>query len=207
MIRKCLAIIIMLPLLSCANEMQYKQGKHYHVYEKAHSELSGQTLIFFNYSCSYCFRIKDSIYEMKSDLSKKTIINLVPASLGNTRYEKAVYVHYMMVHFDALSQYYDYAYKVIHKPTDVEKEKYEKLRFENGVKSFFSDMGKTEGEVAAAYLSAQRKLIEAERLAGRLQVNATPAVVVNGKYLVSGLPEGPDPGGELIKLVKYLLDK
>lgn len=134
---------------------------------------------FFSYECSHCFAFHPVITAWASKLPKDVVFDRVPVSLGRAAWQPISQAFYALQAIDKLDQLDRLIFNAIHVQNV-------KLFDEASITSFVAKQGVNAADFTAAYnsFSAKSNVLRAEQMMKAYRVQGTPALVVDGKYLV-----------------------
>ena len=153
----------------------------------------------FWYGCPHCFRFEPYVERWSASLPDGVVFEQVPSSLNPrwTEHARAFYAFKMM---NALDQTHKALFDAIH----LERQRLNSL---DTLAEFASNLGLDEKLFRENYFSFPvetqvRKNIQKEKRYGH---SGVPAVIVNGKYLVSASLAGSNE--RMIEIMNYLVAK
>lgn len=151
----------------------------------------------FWYGCPHCFRFEPYVERWSSSLPDGVIFEQVPSSL-NPRWTEHARAYYAFQMMNVLDQAHKALFDAIHL-------KRQRLTSLDTLAEFVSDLGLDEKLFRENYFSFPvetqiRKNIQKEKRYGHRGV---PAVIVNGKYLVSASLAGSNE--RMIEIMNYLV--
>lgn len=151
----------------------------------------------FWYGCPHCFRFEPYVVRWSSSLPEGVVFERVPSVL-NTRWVEHARAYYAFAEMGVLDQIHERFFDAIHL-------KRQRLNSEDTIAGFVAESGFDEKAFREAYSSFQvdtqiRKNVNKERRYGH---NGVPAVIVNGKYLVSGSLAGSNE--RMIEIMNFLV--
>lgn len=153
----------------------------------------------FWYGCPHCFRFEPYVERWSESLPEGVVFEQVPSSLNRhwTEHARAYYSFQMMGVLDQVHQAF---FDAIHV-------KRQRLTSLDTIAEFVADQGLDEKAFREHYFSFPvetmiRKNINKEKLYGHRGV---PAIIVNGKYLVSASQAGSNE--RMIAIMNYLVSK
>lgn len=171
-------------IFSAASHAEYIAGKDYKLIEPAQPTSSGnkvEVLEFFFYGCSHCYHLHPVLSAWEKKIPKDVELVLVPTML-NPQWEPMAYAYYAL---EALGQQ--------HKLHDA---LYEAWNIKNtalvnvaDITDFVSKHGVDGKKFGEAYRSfgVQSKVTRSKQLSQTYRIRGTPTIVVDGKYLITGL--------------------
>jgi protein dithiol oxidoreductase (disulfide-forming) len=159
-------------------------GKDYKLVEPAQSTSSGnkiEVLEFFFYGCSHCFHLHPDLTSWERKMPKDVDLVLVP-TVFNPNWEPMAYTYYalevMGKHHDLHHELYD-AWNVKNMP----------LTNEADISAFVAKQGVDSKKFMDAYRSfgVGSKVTRSKQLTQAYRISGTPTLIVDGKYLITGL--------------------
>ena len=180
-----------------AQAANYVAGKDYRVLDNP-EKISGDAIIvreFFWYGCPHCFTLEPHMQAWLKELPKDVRFVRTPASM-NPVWEQGARGYYVMEALGVRKNIHLPLFHAIHKEgkqifSQAEQANYLALYGipQEKFNSLFNSFAIT-GKVA-----------QGNRLAQQYQLSGVPAVVVNGKYVVTG------EDGKVTQVVNYLIQK
>jgi thiol:disulfide interchange protein DsbA len=151
----------------------------------------------FWYGCPHCFRFEPLVEKWSANLLEGVVFEQVPSSL-NPRWSEHARAYYSFQLMGQLEQTHRAFFDAIHL-------KRERLNSVDTIAEFVSEQGLDEKAFREYYFSFPvetqiRKNVQKEKLYGH---NGVPAVIVNGKYLVSGSLAGSNE--RMIQIINFLV--
>ena len=151
----------------------------------------------FWYGCPHCFRFEPYVERWSANLPDGVIFEQVPSSL-NPRWTEHARAYYAFKMMNALDQTHKALFDAIHL-------KRQRLTSLDTLAEFVAELGLDEKLFRESYFSFPvetqiRKNIQKEKRYGHRGV---PAIIVNGKYLVSASLAGSNE--RMIQIMNYLV--
>jgi thiol:disulfide interchange protein DsbA len=193
------ALAILFVLFSTQLLAEPVAGKDYKLVEPAQPTSSGnkiEVLEFFFYGCSHCFHLHPELTAWEKKMPKDVDLVLVP-TIFNASWEPMAYTYY--------------ALEVLGKNHDLHNDLYEAwnvknidLSDESKITAFVTKRGVDGKKFSEAYHSfgMQSKIMRSKQLAQTFRISGTPTVIVDGKYLITGLQPA-----ETIRVMAELVEK
>jgi thiol:disulfide interchange protein DsbA len=134
---------------------------------------------FFSYECSHCFMFYPVVTAWANKLPKDVVFERVPVSLGRASWQPISQTFYALQALDKLDQLDRLIFNAIHVQNI-------KLFDEASITAFVAKQGVNAADFTAAYnsFSAKSSVLRAEQMMKSHRVQGTPALVVDGKYIV-----------------------
>ena len=194
--------ILMLISGSAAAQMAFTEGSDYQLVNPAVKTSQPDKVVvteIFWYGCPHCFRFEPYVERWSAGLPEGVVFEQVPSSL-NPRWTEHARAYYAFKMMDALDQTHKALFDAIHL-------KRQRLMSLDAIAGFAADMGLDEKlfrENAFSFpVETQiRKNIQKEKRYGHQGV---PAVIVNGKYLISASLAGSNE--RMIEIMNFLVAK
>jgi len=196
-IKQLIAVIALLCATQALAEPQL--GKDYKLLNPPQPTASGskiEVLEFFFYGCSHCFKLHPLLVAWEKKMPKDVELTYVPA-IFNASWEPMARTFYAL---DALGQL-----KQLHDPLfNAWNTTIEDLTDEAKITAFVSKRGVDGKKFGEAYnsFSMQSKIVRAKQMGQSYGIRGTPTLIVDGKYLVTGLHPP-----EAIEVLNALIDK
>lgn len=194
------AFVLLLPVL--ASTQAYSEpvmGTDYKLIEPAQATSSGnkiEVLEFFFYGCSHCFHLHPELTAWEKKMPKDVDLVLVP-TIFNTGWEPMAYTYYAL---EALGQ----NRKLHNDLYDAWNVKNIDLSDESKIAAFVSQHGVDGKKFSDAYHSfgVQSKVTRSKQLTQTYGIRGTPTLIVDGKYLITGLQPAA-----AVKVLSELVEK
>lgn len=196
-------VIAMMLFAGVANaQMTFREGTDYQSISPAVSTSQPDKVVVtevFWYGCPHCFRFEPYVERWSSSLPAGVVFEQVPSSL-NPRWTEHARAYYSFKMMGALDQAHRAFFDAIHI-------KRQRLTSLDTIAEFVAEIGLDENTFRETYFSFPvdtqiRKNIQKEKRYGH---SGVPAVIVNGKYLVSASLAGSNE--RMIEIMNYLVAK
>ena len=179
--------------------------KDYKLVGSAQSTNSGQieVLDFFSYACAHCYHLHQSMAQWSSAIPNDVRLTQVPV-IFNDSWESMARMYHTLQLLGQADALHDEIYKEVHvRHLDL----VDQLSTKPSRLDFMLLLGVNPDKFTAAYNSPdiERKLAEAGKLQERYQIRGTPTLVVDGKYMITGLT--PDRTVQVLQEVIELARK
>jgi thiol:disulfide interchange protein DsbA len=174
-------------------------GKDYTLIDPPQATSSGkkiEVLEFFFYGCSHCFHLHPELSAWEKKMPKDVDLVFVP-TIFNAGWEPMAYTYY--------------ALEVLGKNHELHNALYDAwnvnnidLSDESKIAAFLGKHGVDEQKFSAAYHSfgVQSKVMRSKQLTQTYGIRGTPTIIVDGKYMVTGLQPA-----ETVKIMAELINK
>lgn len=194
------AVVIGYGLLysSGVTQGEFVAGEHYEVLEnpeRRHPGANVEVVEFFSYGCIHCKNFDPLIEEWLETKPADVSFTRVPVAFS-PQWLVLAQTYYTLESLDILEENHERVFRKIHNTRTIFDSPEEVAEFVDGY-------GASADEVLAAFNSGEvrRKLREADVAQRQVGLSAVPALVVNGKYLVS-----MDVGRKVaLEVVDYLI--
>ena len=196
-LKNILAVVFV--LLSTQVFAEPVAGKDYKLIEPAQTTNSGnkiEVLEFFFYGCSHCFTLHPNLTAWERKIPKDVDLVLVP-TVFNPNWEPMAYTYYTL---EALGQQHN-LHNDLFEAWNV---KNINLSDESRISAFLAKYGVDSKKFSDAYhsFSVQSKITRSKQLTQAYGIRGTPTIIVDGKYLITGLQPAPT-----IQVMSALIDK
>ncbi len=196
-IKQLFAILALLCATQSFAELQ--PGKDYTVLNQPQPTQGGgkiEVLEFFFYGCSHCFKLHPMMVEWEKKMPKDVELTYSPA-IFNPSWEPMARTFYALDALGLRAQLHDDLYKAWN-VSNMD------LTEEAKITDFVAQRGVDRKKFSDAYnsFSMQSKIMRAKQMGQSYNLRGTPTLIVDGKYLVSGLHPP-----ETIQVLNALLDK
>ena len=174
-------------------------GTDYKLIEPAQATRSGnkiEVLEFFFYGCSHCFHLHPDLTAWERKMPKDVELVLVP-TIFNATWEPMAYTYYALEIMGQQLKLHDDLYEAWNvKNTD--------LSDESKIAAFLAQRGVDSKKFSEAYhsFSVQSKVMRSKQLTQSYNIRGTPTIIVDGKYLITGLQPAA-----AIQVMSALIDK
>ena len=140
-----------------------------------------EVLEFFFYECSHCFHLHPLLAAWERNMPKDVELAYVPTIFRDST-EPLARAYYALESMGQIRQLDDAIYQAIHVNN-------ENLSDPNAIADFVAKHGVDRAKFSAAYssFSMQNKIMRARQMLRSYGINGTPTLVVDGKYLITGL--------------------
>lgn len=174
-------------------------GTDYKLIEPAQATRSGnkiEVLEFFFYGCSHCYHLHPELTAWEKKMPKDVDLVLVP-TIFNAGWEPMAYTYYALEVLGQNQKLHDDLYEAWNvKNID--------LSDESKIAAFVAKHGVDSKKFSDAYhsFSVQSKVMRSKQLTQGYAIRGTPTLIVDGKYLITGLQPA-----ESIKVLGELVEK
>ncbi len=200
LLQRALLTLVLLPALAVAAE--YQEGTHYtRLSKEVRTQFPDKVEVveMFGYWCPHCNNFERYLAPWKKRLPEHVDFKAIPVIFrpNQEEFAKAYYVS-----------------RALELGTEAHQALFDKIHRQRGwinnkedLQAFFADFGVTEEAFDKAYSSFALKsqMSLGESRARNYQIKGVPAMVVNGKYLVTAESAGSQR--EMLKVVDFLVEK
>ena len=171
-------------LLSTLASAEYVAGTDYKVINPPISTSTGnkvEVLEFFFYGCSHCFHMHPHLSAWEKKKPRDVEVVLVPTML-NAQWEPMAYTYYALETLGLQHKLHEALYEEWNVKNTV-------LVNEADITEFVSKRGVDAKKFGEAYHSfgVQSKVTRGKQLTQSYGIRGTPTIIVDGKYLITGL--------------------
>lgn len=171
-------------LLTATSQAEYIAGTDYKIIDPAQPTGSGnkvEVLEFFFYGCSHCYHLHPNLSAWEKKKPKDVELVLVPTML-NPQWEPMAYTYYAL---EAIGQQHN-LHEALYESWNV---KNTALVSESDITDFVASQGVDSKKFGDAYRSfgVQSKVTRSKQLSQTYRIRGTPTMIVDGKYLITGL--------------------
>lgn len=193
------ALAILIFLFSTQVYADLIPGKDYTLVDPPQPTSSGnkvEVLEFFFYGCSHCYHLHPELSAWEKKMPKDVNLVFVP-TIFNSNWEPMAYTYY--------------ALEVLGKNHELHNALYDAwnvnnidLSDESKIAAFVSKHGVDSKKFSDAYNSfgVQSKVMRSKQLTQAYAIRGTPTLVVDGKYLITGLQPA-----DTVKVLELLVEK
>ncbi|MGV8933634.1 MAG: thiol:disulfide interchange protein DsbA/DsbL [Gallionellaceae bacterium] len=193
------ALAILIVLFSTQAFADLAPGKDYTLIDPPQATSSGkkiEVLEFFFYGCSHCYHLHPELSAWEKKMPKDVDLVFVP-TIFNANWEPMAYTYY--------------ALEVMGKNHELHNALYDAwnvnnidLSDESKIAAFLGKHGVDEQKFSAAYHSfgVQSKVMRSKQLTQTYGIRGTPTIIVDGKYMVTGLQPA-----DTVKAMAELINK
>ena len=177
---------------------QFVEGKDYTLAPKVGKvEVPGKIEVreFFWYGCGHCYNLEHPMQQWLQKLPKDVNFLRTPAAM-NPVWEANARGYYVSEALGIRKKAHIPLFNAIHKDR-------QEIFDQKSLAQFYVKYGADEKKFNSLYnsFSINGKIKQAQKLAMEYQLTGVPAVVVNGKYIVSGDDQ------KVVDVVNYLIEK
>jgi thiol:disulfide interchange protein DsbA len=196
-----LLLLLALPLL--AQAATFEEGRNYQrIIPAQPTEGKGKIEVveLFWYGCPHCYRFQPYMAQWLKQKPDDVVYRRMPAILGDN-WSLLARAYYTAEALGIAERIHQPLFDAIH----AEKRR---MDSEEALMAFFAEQGVSNDDFRKTFSSfaVDAKVRRALEMSRRYQAQATPSVVVNGKYILN--PDNSDGNfNTMIKIMEYLIDK
>ncbi len=203
MFKRALMILslVLVPFAALAEEA-YEAGKDYDIISPAIRTADPSKIEaaeFFWYGCGHCYNFEPMLAQWKKTLADDVSFRGLPAMWGGAMelHAKAYYAARVLDVAEKMDQAMFQALNVDRKPLRTDKE----------IAQLFVENGVAEEDFYKAYNSfgVSSQVRQSNSIARAAKLTGTPALMVNGKYMISTRKAGGS--ANMLKIADYLIAK
>lgn len=185
-----------------ASAADYVAGQHYKVLEDAaptRDPAKVEVVEAFWYGCPHCFKLEPTIKPWIEKLPETVDFHQVPAQFGPA-WKAHARAFYLAEVFKVSEAFHQKMFTALH----VERKR---LISQDDQREFFVALGVDGAAFDKAFnsFSVNSKLRQADKKIRDYQLTGVPAIIVNGKYVISAGSAGSE--AEMLKVANYLIEK
>lgn len=201
MIKRWLIAIFTLAVVAQAGAQQaYVQGTDYDRLAQPVATSQPDKIVVtevFWYGCPHCFRFEPFVEEWSARLPEGVVFEQVPSVL-NPRWTEHARTYYSLKMMNALDQAHKAFFDAIHL-------KRQRLTDLDTIAKFVAERGLDEQQFRENYYSfeVETQIRKNQKKEARYGHRGVPAVIVNGKYLVSASKAGSND--RMIQIINFLV--
>ena len=201
MIKRYLLAFFALAVLTQASAQQaFVQGSDYDVLAQPVATSQPDKIVvteMFWYGCPHCFRFEPFVERWSANLPEGVVFEQVPSVL-NPRWTEHARTYYSLKMMNALDQAHKAFFDAIHL-------KRQRLTDLDTIARFVAEQGLDEQQFRNNYYSfeVETQIRKNQKKESRYGHRGVPAVIVNGKYLVSASKAGSNQ--RMIQIINYLV--
>lgn len=203
--RQLALLLFLVPVVAAvhAQPTRYTPGTHYTVLEspvRTADPEKIEVLEVFWYGCNHCFRFQPLIEDWQANAPDYVHFERFPA-IWNGLMQVHAQAYYTAVQMDVVDQVHEEIFNAMHLRGN-------RLMNENQLAELFAANGVDEEAFRETFnsFSVRTQVNQAERLMSEYQIQSTPNMVVNGKYLVSTSQAVPTQQ-EMLEVVDFLVEQ
>jgi protein dithiol oxidoreductase (disulfide-forming) len=204
MIKRWLASFVLLSMVSSAAfaQLAFIEGKDYQLItppvKTSQSDKVVVTEIFW-YGCPHCFRFEPYAQKLAAELPDGAVFEQVPSSI-NPRWTEHARAYYSFELMGVLDEIHQEFFDAIHL-------KRQRLDNVDAIAGFVAEQGLDEKAFREYYYSfpVETRIRQNNQKEQRYGHGGVPAVIVNGKYLVTGSLAGSNE--RMVEIIKFLVDR
>ncbi len=191
-------------LFGTAQAEDFKEGTHYEVLDKPipYSLPEGKDSVvweFFSYSCPHCYDLEPFLDAWKLTLPDNVQYQPVPAVFSN-RMIPGAQAFYAVQSMGKLEEAHPHIFNVIH----VQRQQLGSIEQYAGALGSIG-IDKNEFLGVAKSFAVDGQVNKAQQLALGARIPGTPALIINGKYRVTGRLAGSN--AKMIQVANFLISK
>jgi thiol:disulfide interchange protein DsbA len=204
MIKRWLASFVLLSMVSSAAfaQLAFIEGKDYQLItppvKTSQSDKVVVTEIFW-YGCPHCFRFEPYAQKLAAELPDGAVFEHVPSSI-NPRWTEHARAYYSFELMGVLDEIHQEFFDAIHL-------KRQRLDNVDAIAGFVAEQGLDEKAFREYYYSfpVETRIRQNNQKEQRYGHGGVPAVIINGKYLVTGSLAGSNE--RMVEIIKFLVDR
>ncbi|MDI5890065.1 thiol:disulfide interchange protein DsbA/DsbL [Halomonas rhizosphaerae] len=205
MLKPLMLVFAGLALPGLATAQSLVEGEHYEVLDnpvetQVEDERIEVTEAFW-YGCPHCYNLEDPLNAWVAEQPEDVAFHRMPATMGGD-WNTHAFAFYAAQELEILDDLHDDFFHAIH-------EEGRSLTDPDAIAEFFSDYGVSEEEAKEALGSfgVKGKVNQAHARMRQMQLMGVPALIVDGRYLVSPSSAGsldnmPQVAGALVEQVR-----
>ncbi|MDX1634527.1 MAG: thiol:disulfide interchange protein DsbA/DsbL [Marinobacter sp.] len=199
------AAVLLLALASFgaqAQSTEFREGEHYRALSNPVPTGSGDKIEVaevFWYGCPHCYSFKPLIEKWEQDLPEDVQFELLPAALGQS-WEPHARAFYTVKALDKFEQTHDALFDALARDR-------KPLNDAESLADFLSEYGVDPEKFVKTFNSfgVNAKMQQAQAKIRGARITGVPAMLVNGKYVVSASLAGSHE--QMLEVVDYLIEK
>jgi len=203
MLKTLMVALAGLGLSSLVSAAPLVEGEHYTVLENPVETRveDGQVAVTeaFWYGCPHCYDLEDPLNAWVAEQPEDVTFQRMPATMGGT-WNTHAFAYYAAEQLGILDELHEDFFHAIH-------EEGRRLASEDDIATFFSDYGVSEQEAreALASFGVKSQVNQAHARMRQMQLMGVPALIIDGRYLVS--PSTAGSLGNMPQIAGALVDK
>lgn len=187
---------------SAQEAISFEEGVHYQVLPTpvpTSNPEKIEVVAVFAYSCPHCASLEPSLQSWSAQLDDDVYFNHLPAVFSRN-WEPLARAYYVAELSNKLDETHLAMFDAIHVQNN-------RFRSTDDIAAFYANYGIDEGEFMKLYNSfaVDTRIKQGQALLRGYQITAVPAMVVNGKYHITGAMAGSNTG--MLRVVNYLIEK
>jgi len=204
MLKRWLAGFVLLSMVSGAAfaQMAFIEGQDYKpITPPVKTSQPDKVVVteIFWYGCPHCFRFEPYVQKLAAELPDGAVFEHVPSSI-NPRWTEHARAYYSFELMGVLDQIHQPFFDAIHL-------KRQRLDNVDAIAGFVAEQGLNEKAFREYYYSfpVENQIRKNNRIEQRYGHGGVPAVIVNGKYLVTSSLAGSNE--RMVEIIKFLVDR
>ena len=203
MLKTLMVALAGLGLSSLVSAAPLVEGEHYTVLENPVETRveDGHVAVTeaFWYGCPHCYDLEEPLNAWVAEQPEDVVFQRMPATMGGD-WNTHAFAFYAAEQLGILEELHDDFFHAIH-------EEGRRLTSEDAIAAFFSDYGVSEEEAreALASFGVKSQVNQAHARMRQMQLMGVPALIVDGRYLVS--PSTAGSLGNMPQIAGALVDK
>lgn len=200
---KAALCLLLASSFSVQAETQWQEGQHYERLDTPVRTADANTIEVvevFWYGCPHCYRFKPVVEGWAAELPEDVSFSLMPAALGQAWVPHAMAFYAL----DAIGQLNTATNDALFNALAGERRQ---LNTPEALADFLADYGVNRDEFLKAFESfgVNARFQQAQSKIRGARITGVPAMLVNGKYKVSGSSAGGHE--QMIEVVNYLIEQ
>lgn len=202
-LKKSLIALLFFPLLACAEQNEtYTEGEYYKTISKpviTTNQNKIEVVELFWYGCPHCYSLEPLVNKWAKDLPSYIDFQRMPAVMARS-WEVHARAYYAAEILGVSEQAHEMLFTAIHKHN-------ERIFDQTTLTEFYVKQGLDQAAFNKVFKSfaVNSKIQQAKTKQRGYQATGVPAVIVNGKYLISTTMKAGTK--DLFKVVNYLVEK
>jgi len=178
----------------------YEEGTHYKAINPPQAGAEGnrvQIIEFFLYSCPHCDKLEPHLKKWQESKPDNVDFVRIPAMFKRPKLIMHAKTYYALELMGVAPEVHDSVFHAIHA-------KGNPLNTQSDMEKYLGNQGVNveQYKKSMASFAVQANVRRAEKLLGRFDIRGVPAIIVDGKYLVSGME-----GGLMVNVTNHVIDK
>jgi thiol:disulfide interchange protein DsbA len=202
LLRRAIFILLVLPLVACAESDRFQEGDHYIKLSKSVATKSSgkiEVLELFWYGCPHCYSLEPSLNAWTAKLPSDVQFERMPAFMASG-WEAQGRAYYTAEVLGVVEQTHEALFKAIHMYK-------QRMGSQKELSAFYASHGVDEARFNKAFKSfaVQSKINQAKLKQRDYRASGVPAIIVNGKYRISQTMKAGAQG--MFEVIDFLIAK
>ena len=201
-LKRALLVLLVFPIVACAEPARFQEGVHYVELPKAVSTGSSdkiEVLELFWYGCPHCYALEPTLNSWVDKKPSDVAFKRMPGLMARSWIDHGK-AYYTAEALGVLDQTHEELFNAIHKFR-------KRISDQDSLAKFYASHGVDKDKFIKTFnsFSVKSKLNQALSKQKAYQASGVPAIIVNGKYRVSTTMAAGQNG--MFEVINFLVEK